>query len=323
MTHSILLTNKEQFLERFESPGVTYILGNTYSLLWYSNVYKLITRAYPGASQWYREYDSSQLLISKTSSNQLAMFSKHAIMFVGDIEQYEKPVGKKIIEYSVSYQGPWHICIFVSHEYVKKNKLVINGYEAPAWVSRFDYEKIATWIGNGVLVNPEFTNELFTRYQTIPLDTACLMVQYQAVIGRHSELFWRFYSDTLVIEDEKSPLYNLSTIFLMGDAYAFSKAWHAYKNRYEPEFWISFWEQQVWQALMYYKYAAAGSMDEAKRWGVRLPFAVLNNGWRKIKYPKLVQAYHDIAQFDGAYKSGRVVSLLGLELLLARYVTIS
>jgi hypothetical protein len=92
--------------------------------------------------------------------------------------------------------------------------------------------------------------------------------------------------------------------------------WQRVSLIYPPQFWISFWSEQLWRACSYIQLQKDGKRDEAKKIGYRLPFSFLNNAWRTYSIGELQQAHSLLYDIDYHLKQGG--NEYSLELLYAR-----
>lgn len=158
-------------------------------------------------------------------------------------------------------------------------------------------------------------DELFAKADSLDLDRACLLLEYLQVMGGQSKEFFEHWLHQLVVP--QSSLFRLSQYFFARQRTSFLKYWHAVKDEYPEQFWISYWSDQVWRAAFYCKYMQDRKLADAKKIGYRLPFSFLQKDYRTITFNELLEIHESLYTLDYNLKHGG--SPAGLDVVLTSF----
>ncbi len=147
-----------------------------------------------------------------------------------------------------------------------------------------------------------FSKMLFERVPYISLDQAALLLCYESVIGKNGTLFFDEWFNHIVVPE--TSLFSLCQYFFAKKAHAFFNVWQQVRDYYAPQFWISFFSEQLWRASWYVQYQKARKLADAKKISFRLPFSFINRDWRSYKSDALVQALDQLYSVDYKLKNG-------------------
>lgn len=139
------------------------------------------------------------------------------------------------------------------------------------------YQKLAQFLYPDVLLDTYFLSTLFQHQETLTLDDACRMMAYQATVGRKCEPFFAQWLPRLIVPQKS--FFTLSQYLFARKPRLFLEQWNLCKGEYPSEFWIAYWAEQVWQAMLFVQRARAEGVVEAKKSTYRLPFSFLNKDW--------------------------------------------
>jgi hypothetical protein len=109
------------------------------------------------------------------------------------------------------------------------------------------------------------------------------------------------YMPSLLVHDNS--LFHLAEAFFSKDQ-SFFKKWHYFFSHYSIQFWISFWHEQLFRAIMFSFYKKTNAHDLAKKVSFRLPFSIINGGWKKLHINKLQKTHSVFFHFDCNIKNG-------------------
>lgn len=166
------------------------------------------------------------------------------------------------------------------------------------------------------LTDTRFAQELFRRSPTVPLDSACLLMHYQLFVGKNFQQFFTHWFDRII--EPKHSLFSLSQYLFAKDNQRFYRAWSTVAEEYPPEFWIAFWSEQIWQALLFITIAKRDGALVAKKSVSRLPFSFMQKDWQKYSVETLTHAHDLLYQIDFANKNGAITE--GLDLWYAKFL---
>lgn len=158
-------------------------------------------------------------------------------------------------------------------------------------------------------------HHIFTSVRTMPLDTAVLLCQYAMLLKKNNETFFATWIPKLLPADVS--LFSLSQALFERKSKQFFTQWHQVALRYSPQFWISFWSEQLWRASLYIYLQKSGKKEDARKIGFRLPFAFLQSTWRTYCVSELQEAHHLLYDIDYHLKQGG--NEYSLELVYARF----
>lgn len=197
-----------------------------------------------------------------------------------------------------SYTGP-HTIFFYTNNLPQKPPTSWEIIELPEGANNALFFKLAQVMG---VRNVFFKEALFKRTDTVPLDTAVLLVQYSMLLGNGWRSFAESWLPEIVIV-EKS-LFSLSEALFMQSGKKFYRAWKEILDHYAPQFWIRFWSEQMWRAYWYTHFQQKGKRLEAKKMSYRLPFSFLNRYWRNHSLETFAQAHALLYEIDYHMKNG-------------------
>ena len=142
------------------------------------------------------------------------------------------------------------------------------------------------------------------------------MMAYQATVGRKYQDFFADWLDKLIIPQKS--FFTLSQYLFARRPQLFFEQWNACKGEYPPEFWIAYWSEQIWQAMLYVQRARTQGVMEAKKGTYKLPFSFLNKDWSHYTPATLAAAHEALYCFDYNLKNGGTGN--GLELWYHKFI---
>ena len=172
-----------------------------------------------------------------------------------------------------------------------------------------DYTKVYQWVYE-IHKPSQFSEQLFRQRATIDLEQALSLMRYDMVVGKNKEDFFASYIPLLVKHEES--LFALSQYFFALQQEKFFTALAPLELVYPIEFWIAFWLEQVWQALIFVDTAFKQGPLAAKSYVSRLPFSFTQKDWKHFSSAELIEAHEKLYIFDYMFKNG--VSSAGLHI---------
>lgn len=223
---------------------------------------------------------------------------------------------KKIWQtYFQAYQGP-HCIIYFDNQlpvYTQSdNKIIIN---LPDHILQETYLTLYQVFFNSPC-DSVFVKKLFKQQSKVSLDQLITIMRYQVGLGRKFDDFFLTWFNKIVIP-EKS-FFNLSTALFAQDKKLFFEYWGQYKLAYAEEFWITYWSEQLWQAINFIS-KINSSISDAKKSVNRLPFSFINKDWKRYNLKFLISAHNDLYQIDYNLKNG-LDGQFGLEYWYHRFL---
>jgi len=219
------------------------------------------------------------------------------------------------LRYIEGYTGPNIIAVFLDKETnitLSKKSLVVT---IPDTLDKKSF--IALMSLFNITQQPSqkyFMQELFKRHRVLPLDLACILIEYM-ILGAQGSIFFDQWLDSIMGLNES--LFSLSQYFFAKDIRLFSKQWHRLKDNFPDVFWVTFWSEQLWRAYNYVYLSQKKQFSQAKRIGFRLPFSFMQRDWHKASCIELKNAHQFIYDLDFKIKNAEGVA--GLDLLYSKF----
>jgi len=212
-----------------------------------------------------------------------------------------KPKKKKqLLQTIKNYSGP-NVVLFFADETVSFTKKDVDLFlQLPTKVDEKLFAKLAPILTGRV--SDKAVRSLFSKSSAIDLDAACLLLQYLQLLGRNGTSFVQEWLHKL-IEPEHS-LQSLSGSLFANDKKKFFSLWKSLGKEYPPQFWISFWSEQLWRAFYFVQYSKRRQFIEAKRISYRLPYSFVNGNWRRCSADQLSHAHQLLYDIDCSLKNG-------------------
>jgi len=263
----------------------------------------------------YAKQNSSYKVVVLPSGTSLSALQNQLEMsFLGESQIYIFDPGTEIalleaavLSYLSAYTGPHKVILFtlpeqrVTAQRGASQEAITEVVIEPT-VDSMLYKNLYFFMHHQELVDTQFFQELVARVPGLPLNVACLMVQYQVVLGKNRQ---KFFSSWLkrIVEPKKS-LFLLSQYFFAGDAQSFFPLLSELTLVYPAEFWLAYWSEQVWQAILFIHIARQQGPLIAKKSVSRLPFSFMQKDWQRHSAERLMTAHAALYKIDYALKNG-------------------
>lgn len=221
-----------------------------------------------------------------------------------------------LLAYLESYKGVHLVVVATQQEQALRERADILHVFLDETVDYTLYNSLQAFLQLDQNADLRFTQELFRRSPTVPLDMACMLMQYQLFLGKNNKPFFATWFDRIV--EQKQSLFLLSQYLFARDVQRFYDALSPVAQEYPAEFWIAFWSEQLWQALIFVTIAKTDGPLIAKKSVSRLPFAFMQKDWHKHSVAQLTTAHDLLYQIDYANKNGSVTE--GLDLWYAKFL---
>lgn len=298
-----------------QSPVIAFTVEDAYPLLFFS---LLLRKQHASDTVHVDVSESSEELIkAQLETSFLGMTRTYRL---GGLHTLSKPAAQQWLHYLSIYQGPNRILFAVTNEtaepYKKDARHGITFIDIPAQIQKpFFIGLFSHLVHQPSVMEKRYIDQLYVRTEKIPLDTACVLIQYLQVLGSNAQEFFTHWIDRLVVPD--ASLFLLSQYFFAKQSVHFLNMWTGIKDEYPEQFWISFWSEQVWRALFYCQAMQQRDFAGAKKIGYRLPFSFLQKDYRNCSTQALQHAHQALYQLDGMLKNGG--STIGLDLFFLSY----
>lgn len=303
-----------EFLKKISQPGslqsqvVFSFKGSEYPLFFFSRLMQKITALHGIVVQKIDLVEADPASVK----SQLAMsfLGEHYLYWLGNLADLEGKKKQAWLALASTYTGPHKLAFFVDEEAAATGDFI----ELPPAVDQNLYEELFTFLKQEK-ISKALVKKIMARGEKISLDTACLLFEYQAVVGAGTEQFFEHWFSKLV-SSEKS-LFILSQHFFAKAERPFTELWQGVRADYPDVFWVTFWSEQLWRAHYVVKCLQEKNLVEAKKISFRLPFSFMQRDWRKVSLRELSAAHQRIYDLDFALKNG--ASETGLDLFFVQF----
>lgn len=149
----------------------------------------------------------------------------------------------------------------------------------------------------------EIMDGLFALKSTYSLDELTLLHEYSKVLNR---ALWPDFSKQWLphlMVPEKS-LFILSTHLFSKNQKDFFTLWYTLNQDFTPQFWISFWSDQLLRASAFIRYSRQKKWDMAKKISYKLPFSFIKKDWQLHTVEFLVESHKQLYDLDYHLKNG-------------------
>jgi hypothetical protein len=280
-----------------QSPVVCFV-GEYYPLLFFS---WLLPRISPQDQQFISLELGQQTHAHIRAQLETSFLGQQSVYWLRNVSDESVQEVRSWIGYLQEYSGPNSILFFVS-ESALPTKHVVPTIAVPAIVDGPLFELLLTTIATMSEHNAHsFAKKVLARYRTISLDQAYLIAHYVQLSGRSMNEFIHEWLDKLLIAD--ASLFALSTAFFAKNTQEFFVLWSHLEHLYSPQFWVSFWAEQLWRAYWFVRFMEAGDNLEAKKISYRLPFSFMQKDWRRYDPEQLKKVHTQIYAVDFQLKN--------------------
>jgi len=270
-------------------------LGQGYPLLFFFELFKHVGDAQVEVARPAEENSADSFARLSTS-----FLGQTSFYWLKNISSLKGKKGKQLLTFLKSYQGPHGVAFFIDAVTGGSAKDYSVCIDIPEKIDQKTFVQLADFLGQTVTA-PQVA-ALFKAVGAISLDTACLLLQYLQVTGRVANDFMKNWLHKIA-EPEHS-LTALSKSFFTRDARTFFAQWAQMGDAYPPQFWISFWSEQLWRAYNFVEQSRAHNFPEAKRVSFRLPYNFTQRLWRETRLPELRAAHDFLYSVDYSLKNG-------------------
>jgi hypothetical protein len=280
---------------RWDSTSVICFTGQAYPLLFFSRL-----RAYLKD-----KHQCSHPSLSENAIHHLSISSvvtERSFYWVSSFEELTKKEQKELCAFLAHYAGPHTVVLFIPEDlatFIHKNWMIIT---IPTVCDKNLFMLLTQWCVGEAKNNKEYDQlraVLFKQKNTLSVDDALLLIYYQSVMGKNISLFITQWLPCII--NPSTSLFGLSQSLFACDP-QFWKQWYAVANQFSPQFWITFWSEQLWRASMYISARKEGR--DTKMISAKLPFSFINRDWRAYTCEELSNAHNYIYTLDYNLKQG-------------------
>lgn len=304
------LQNQQAMLK--SSPVIVFC-GSSYQPLFFSHFFERL-RQKEGAIVSALSVDGTEM-DSVYSACQISFLGQQLFYWCKDITSMSDKQKKEWYSFCAQYQGP-HILLFFVNDMDIIQKLpnstvvMLDAIDLPLYITLYRY--FFELEGSGT-----FSVTLFEKRATLSCDEACLMMQYQQIVGKSASGFFNVWFDQIL--EPSSSLFRVAQYFFARDAYLLMRELSLLEQEYPVEFWLVFWSEQLWQALIFISEAKKSGPLEARKKVSRLPFSFMTKDWKNVSEAELINSHEFLYEADFRMKTGGLCERL--DLFYARFLS--
>lgn len=263
--------------------------------------------------------------INTADEDTAAIVAKLSTTFLGNTSFYwlkniSALKGKKqktLFVFLKQYRGPNSIAFFVNQDALSNQKEVPLCIPLPEKIDQKLFIQLASYLGMPITKSREsLVTKIFKKGGALSLDGSCLLMQSLTLVGRGSdELVLDWLASSITLEHS---LNELSQYFFSKQSHLFFTLWSRVGDDYSPQFWLSFWSDQLWRAFNFVQQSRQQNFIEAKRLCFRLPYRFVQRDFKTADLSALRAAHNFIYSVDCSLKNGG--STFSLELFYTYFL---
>ncbi len=259
--------------------------------------------------------DLSQAIIDQLFINfETSFLGQSLIYWCKNLSFLDAKNQKKFLTYLQEYSGPHYIFIFIDESVPVSGKFN-NIFFIEKLLEKESYLALRNFFSEQN-AQDFFCDTVFSKTNKLSIESACLLLQYNILCGKNSEFFFKNWFDKIV--PSESSLFILSQHFFSQNSTEFLKYWNKLSISYPIEFWVAYWSEQLWQAIIFIYEAKIAGLVQAKKAVNRLPFSFMQKDFKKYNLEELQKAHSALYQLDYNKKNG--FSDLWLEFWLMNFL---
>lgn len=230
------------------------------------------------------------------------------IYCLSGIMQLEKRKAQELRDFINAYKGP-HILIVIDDQEYKDQTGQLLLLTIPEQCDVTLYKLLSSIFGSETR-QKSLVSMVWTYYDQLPLDTACMLMKYAQLVPAMDEKAIDEWINKVIAPDIS--LFSLSTYLFAKNSTLFFRLWKKIEPLYSPAFWVIFWSEQFWRAHYMVKYIQSKQPVMAKKVAYKLPFSFIQRDWKKITVNELSNAHAYLYNIDCHIKNNGSPSVLEL-----------
>ena len=233
-------------------------------------------------------------------------FSGKTVYYLENFSMLSTKKQQELLEYLSQYNGPHQLLLFSDNTLVetlsKQSGMTMNIISLPEEIASRDLSVVRFLITETSQSVALFTSQLVMQADRLSLDSACLFVHYELLLGKNTEEFFDQWMIHLI--EPTSSLFVLSQHFFAKKNRLFFRQWSRMSEGYMPPFWATFWADQLWRAYVFCDLMKQKKYAESKKAQYKLPFSFINRDWSSYSLTELRNAHHFVSTLDFQFKNG-------------------
>jgi len=291
----------------FASTSVVLLKSKQYSPLFFNRFIKFLQKKF-GVEV--KKIDVDQNFDDTLRQLQTTFLGQTCVYWFSDISNISsKKKRADWLSYIATYQGPHQIIgsILDDQDLTLSHGIIIelqDSYTSDQIIKLsmlYDHDKPE--------ITAYFIGKLYRYRKEYTIEQLCVLLEYAAVLGKNTDLFFEQWIDQLVVSDVS--LYYVSQLFFEKNSSDFFDTWSKIRPVYSDQFWTAFFSEQLFKAYWYVTWQARVA-PEHKAITYGLPFSFLKQDWKLYQAITLQQAHQKIYEVDLLLKSGGNPSRLDL-----------
>ena len=298
---------------------VICFVSDTYHVLFFRMVIDFLKNNKTVSLENFRASDKKQLW----ETLQQSFLGETSFYWLGDILSSIKKSKKKnepdLIDVLSLYRGPHSIAFFANRDSkisstVKNRMLVIDIQEK---LNLNEIIKLFSFFGEKLSTSKLALLKDIVQNESIPLDLACMLINYLAVTS--TRMGGELKRNLAALVEPQLSLYSLSQAFFRKQKKQFFSLWAEREGDYSTPFWVAYWSEQLWRAYYVVKFLKQDNFPAARRFAFRLPSSFIKADWRSCSMDDIKNAFEMLYDIDFAFKKGS--TFCSLDLLYIKYFT--
>ncbi len=286
----------------FVLPDVLCFIGDTYSASFFVQLRDQIQQKYKNLPVESIDVKNTDWALLQ-SRLQTSFLGQNAFYFLHGFSGLNRKKQADLFAYLYTYRGPNKICFFSTEDdqcKPGKNWIVVD-VRLP--INKKLFSALIVWYGIPLSRRiRDFIAQLFAHCNSVSLQKACLLIHYMLLIGSDTSIFFNDWIESIVASDQS--LFLLSQSFFEKNTHDFFEQWRKISAVYSPQFWVSFWSDQLWRASMFVSLQRKKEYPQARKIAFRLPFSFINRSWKNCSTKELDNAHHFVYTLDYRLKHG-------------------
>lgn len=248
-----------------------------------------------------------ELLIIKLEVSFLGIYPFYIIQYLNELSSTRFDAICKVL---LRYQGFSNICIVLNPTLVDQSTFIgewkkINLIDP---LNRDTIIALLSWYT--IVITPrieEYIDMLLKKYRKLYVEDISRVAIYMPVVALPAGDFVAMM-DNIIINPES--LFNVSQFFFQGKIVLFYEQWQHFRMRFSPQFWTSFWLDQLFNAALVVHYRGKVALHDQRI--LKLPFSFFKNDWKRYTVKELTCAYNAMFTIDYQLKNGGTPEVLEL-----------
>lgn len=277
---------------------VVVFSGSSYQFLFFS---LFIQRFKKNVSCSFQTIDISSDTSQIMSQLNMSFLGNELFYWLGNVDNLDARQKKQWFTFLSEYTGPHHLFCFTKDAQKLSALEHVSLVHVTEELDKILYKKLVSRLYPDIDITGLFIKDIFTKHPKIALEKACILMQYQKVLGRRTKDFTGAWLNKIIAPD--TSLFQLSQFFFARKARRFLQLWYAIKGEYPMPFWTVFWSEQLWRVYYYISFQKRKNIVDAKKISYRLPFSLIQRDWRSLSLDTIRSSHERIVHIDFQLKN--------------------